>query len=136
MTDLEIFPDVEHALTVLLADLGTTGTFLPADLHAEGVMPFHLVGRFTGSDDRITDRAIIGIDTFAGTLGDGRPAAEQVRQRMLAAPHAVTIPATVDTPEHVVVIDSAVTGEAPHEVPWGDSTIRRWVSSYTVTLRR
>lgn len=129
-TPLEVFPDVEDAVVELLAGLGTSGTQLPVDLKVSA--PFHLVYRFAGRDDRITDSAVIGIDTFAATRAIALPLAEQVRQRLLAAPHVVTLPGGAG----VVVIDNVSTSEAPHEVPYGDSDVRRWVSSYTVTLRR
>lgn len=124
-TVLAPFSDVEDALLILLDDLGPNGTFKPA-----GVTDFILVYAFTGSDDRITDTPRVGIDVFAPTRTIGLPRAEAVRQRMLAAPHAVT------TPSGVVVIDSVRTGQRPVEIPYGDSQVRRWESSYTVELRR
>lgn len=133
-TPLAPFPDVEETLIVLLADIDAEGgTSLPADIKEH--LPFLFVYRFAGSDDRITDRAVVGVDILiAGNVVAARAAgvalAEQVRQRLIAAPHVVTV---VDD---VVVIDNVTTAEAPHEVPYGDSGIRRWVSSYTVSLRR
>ena len=125
---LATFPDVEDAILVLLEDLATVGTFTPADLKDH--LPFVLAYRFAGTDDGITDRAVVGIDTFAATRDVGLALAEQVRQRIVAAPHVVEVN---DSP---VVIDTARTAEAPHEVAYGDSGVRRWVSSYTVTVRR
>lgn len=122
------FPDVKAALRVLLADLGETGTFTPIDLRDR--MPFLLVYRFAGADDRVTDTARVGIDVFTGTYTAGEFLAEQVRQRVIAAPHRI------QTDTGVVVIDDAITDSAPVEVPYGDSAIRRWVASYRVTYRR
>lgn len=123
------FPDIQDVVVEMLGDLdGTAGTFVPADLTER--LPFHLVYRFAGRDDRITDRPIVGIDTFAGTYAIGAPLAELVRQQLIAAPHVVTLPSGV------VVVDTVTTSEGPHEVPYGDSAVRRWVSAYTLTLRR
>lgn len=131
-----MFPDVEDALLTLLADLGDVGTKLPTDLK-DRINPsagppgsFHRVYRFAGPDDGITDRPVVGIDTFAGTRAVGFPSAEQVRQLMIAAPH------TIVTATGTVVLDSVTTAESPHEVPWGDSAVRRWVASYRLALRR
>lgn len=128
MTPLAVFPDVEDALLTLIADLGDAGTFTPSDLKDR--LPFHLVYRFAGADDGVTDRATVGIDTFDAKRQTGKPLAEQVRQLVIATPHVVV------TDAGPVVIDFARTAEAPHEVPYGDSMVRRWVSSYVVTLRR
>ena len=136
MDALAVFPDIEDALLTFLADLGDTGTKLPDDLKtilnptAGPPGTFHRVYRFAGPDDGITDLPVVGIDTFAGTRAVGFPAAEAVRQRMIAAPH------TIVTDTGTVVIDTVATAEAPHEVPWGDSAVRRWVASYRLTLRR
>jgi hypothetical protein len=70
------------------------------------------------------------VDVFAANRSTGLPLAEAVRQRMTAAPHRVT------TTTGVVVIDTVTTAQGPVEVPYGDSRLRRWESSYTVTLRR
>jgi hypothetical protein len=128
MTDLAPFPDVEDVLAVLVADLGATGSYVPANLKDQ--LPFHHLYRFGGRDDRISDSAIVAIDTFAGTRAIALQRAEQVRQRLLAAPHAVI------TGAGTVVVDYARTGDGPHEKPWGDSTVRRMTATYTVTLRR
>jgi hypothetical protein len=88
------------------------------------------VYRFAGADDRITDRPVIGVDTFAATRSEAIRLAEQVRQRLLAAPHVV------DVDDGLVVIDTASTAEGPHEVPYGDSAIRRFAAAYFLSLRR
>lgn len=122
------FPSAEDAVLVLLDDLGAAGTYLPADLHAR--LPFHLVYRFAGRDDGLTDFPVVGVDTFAPTRVQGQDLAERARQRLTAAPHQVTVDGLV------VVLDDVRTAEGPHEVPYGDARTRRWVASYTVELRR
>lgn len=129
MDPLDEFPDIEDAVCELLEDLIAVGTDLPSDLKAS--LPFVRVYRFAGGDDRITDRAVIGVDTFAGTRSDARSLAEQVRQRLIAAPHVVEFDDGL-----VVVIDTAITSEGPHEVPWGDAAVRRRAATYSLTLRR
>ena len=125
---LAVWPDVELLVVELLKPTGNAGGWKPADLTDQ--LPFRHVYRFAGADDGITDRPVIGIDTFAVTRHAGWLLAQQDRQLLLATPHAITVDQTTK------VIDTVTTSEAPHEVPYGDSQVRRWVSSYTVSLRR
>ena len=128
MTPLAPFPDIEAAFIARLNGIITAGTFASADIKSR--MPYALVYRFAGGDNGLEDRAVVGVDVYAGTRSQGLPLAEQVRQSLTATPFYVTV--GTDT----VVVDSVTTAEAPHEVPYGDTAIRRWVSTYTVTLRR
>jgi hypothetical protein len=87
--------------------------------------------RFGGVDDRITDRPFIGVDAFAGTRAAAIRLAGRIQQRVIAAPHVVAID---DGP--VAVIDTATTREGPHQVPYGDSKVRRVAAVYSLALRR
>lgn len=126
------FPDVEDVIVTLLEDdaggADHAGTVIPTDLKDR--LPFVFIYRFGGRDDRITDVASIEIDTFAATRADGMALAETLRQRLTSAPHNVT------TEDGVVVVDTVSTLEAPREVPYGDSDVRRFASAFSVSLRR
>lgn len=131
---LAAFPNVEDAITILLAaalDLadGRTGTRTPADLKAR--MPFVLAYRFAGADDGLVDRVELGVDVFAGTYAAGQPLAERTRQVLIAAPHVVDVPGIGK-----VLLDSVRTTAAPIEVPYGDDSVRRWTSTYRISVRR
>lgn len=124
MADLTVFPDIEAGLLELLADFGTCGTVVPADL--DGTLPFVRVSRFGGGDDRISDTGFVDIDTFAVRRADAYQLAESVRQRLISGPHVLT----------VGTFDVVGTNTGPHEVPWANTGVRRFTAAYQVTTRR
>jgi len=126
VTDLAVFIDIETAVMDLLADLATggIGTVTPSNLNTS--MPFVRVTRIGGGDTRITDTARVDVDAFGATRTVAYNLAEACRQRLISGPH-VTAPG---------VLDSVTTDAGPHEVPWGDPTIRRFTASYSVSSRR
>lgn len=125
MADLAVFCDIEAAVIALIADIIPAATIAPPDLGSMG--PFARVSRFGGSDNLITDTARVDVDCFAATRAEAYAAAEQVRQRLLCAPHVID---TVGT------IDRAATLTSPNEVPWADPNLRRFTASYSLTSRR
>ena len=129
------WPDVEDALTVLLAPLasdpGNTGTETPDDLQGrldanDYTGTFIRVGRFGGPDDGITDAARVDVDVFAARRSVAVAAAETVRQFLVAGPHVVGD----------VLLDEITTDSGPSPAPWDDPNVRRRTASYTVAARR
>ena len=122
------FPDTERALAHLLADLAGgldhVGTETPANLGDR--LPYIRVRRFGGTDDGLTDLAIVDIDSFADTRTASVDLAEAIRDRLLAGPHHVT----------GAVIDRVVTSTAPREIPWSGDAVRRWAATYRAAARR
>lgn len=128
MAVLTKFPPAPEVLASLLEQIATAQTQVGADL--KSVMPMYRTYRFGGGDNGITDLPLLGVDAFAGTYAEAEDLAEEGRQLIIAAPHNVV------TDDGVVVIDRAYTIEGPHEVPYGDSGVRRIVASYALQLRR
>lgn len=128
LADLEGWPDPEVALIAVLGDLAPVSVAVPADPQGTySWLPFITANRIGGSDDRVTDDAQMAVDVFAASKGAASKLAEQVRQRLLAAPH-VTAEA---------VIDQVTTGTAPNETPYGDTTkVRRYSATYFCRMRR
>lgn len=124
MADMSHFVDVETALMDLLSDLGTTGTYTPNSLVSS--LPFIRIMRIGGSDDRFFDLARISIDAFQTTRPLAYALAESIRQRLITGPN-VTAPG---------VLETALTDVGPHEIPWGDTKIRRFTADYTISVRR
>lgn len=129
------YPDVEDALTLLLAPLASdpdnTGTETPSDLqdrlNADNYAgSFIRVGRFGGPDDGITDAGRYDVDVFAARRSVAVAVAEDVRQFLTAGPHVVGD----------VLLDEAVTNSGPSPAPWDDPTVRRRTASYTIAARR
>jgi hypothetical protein len=124
MSDLAPFVDLELAVMQTITDLATTGTVTPDNLQT--VTPFIRVSRIGGPDSLFIDSGRIDLDCFATTRSAAYSLAESCRQRLLTVPHVVSAGR----------IDSVTTDSGPHEVPWGDPTVRRFTASYTVTARR
>jgi hypothetical protein len=108
----------------LLVDLAPTGTTTPSNLQT--AMPFVRVTRIGGSDTRIFDDPRVDIDAFAGTREAAYVLAEACRQRLINYPHRTSLG----------LIDLVTTDAGPHEVPWGDTTVRHFTSSYSLSARR
>ena len=100
-------------------------TELPADLGS--VVPVIQVTRFGGSDDALTlDAANIDVDTFADTRDASRALAEQVRAAM-----RLHLPGYAD---NGAAVQSVTTISAPRWVPYDNTSLRRFVASYRITI--
>jgi hypothetical protein len=108
----------------LLSGLAPTGTVTPPNLNTS--LPFIRVMRIGGGDTRFIDTAHVDVDAFGATREAAYTLAEACRQILLAFPLVTA----------AGVIDSVETQAGPHEIPWGNSNVRRRTSSYTITARR
>ena len=99
-------------------------TELPADL---GAVPTIQVTRFGGSDDWITlDAANIDVDTFAATRDASRSLAGQVRSAL-----RLHLPGYA---ANGAAVQSVTTISAPRWVPYDNTSLRRFVASYRITI--
>ena len=124
MSDLAPFCDIEMAVIQTLTDLAPGGTVTPPNLDTS--LPFLRVTRIGGPDTRFIDTARIDVDAFDDLRADAYALAEAVRQRLLNVPHIVAAGR----------LDSVITDSGPHEVPWGDTKVRRFTASYSISSRR
>jgi hypothetical protein len=100
-------------------------TELPANL--ADVVPAIQVTRFGGSDDFITlDAANIDIDTFAATRDASRSLSEQVRAAL-----RLHLPGYA---ANGAAVQSVTTISAPRWVPYDNTSLRRFVASYRITI--
>ena len=105
-----------------------TSTRIPSDL-AESV-PLIRVMRGPGSDDRITDSALLDVESFTardGSAVDMWDLAEAVREAM----HALTGNAV-----NGVLIDRVTTATGPTYLDYGNPAVSRVVSSYRFEARK
>lgn len=125
------YPDVEHAVADLLADLGTCGTETRPSLAA--TLPYIRITRTGGADDLVTDTSTVSVDVFGASADDAKATAEAIRQRL-------TRPASmlgVDRQTGHGRIDRAATVTGPNRLPPTDSgNLRMVVASYSITMRR
>jgi hypothetical protein len=123
------FVDAERAVVLLLEPLavGNTDIDTPDDLAAH--LPFVKVYRIGGQGDRWNDAPRIDVDVFAAR-GSRTTALDLIRQcqaTLLSFPHLI---------DDVGVIDRVDVDVTPNEVPWQNTDIVRFTSSYKVTVRR
>lgn len=118
------FPDGEDIGLDLLAGLAPTVLVTPVELNP----PLIVIRRVGGSDDYITDRCRLQVQTFGSTHIQARDLAEACRQKILAAPGAALVAG--------FVIDRAVTDSAPAYVDYGLPSIHRYIATYRLEFRR
>lgn len=96
-------------------------------------LPYRAVHRVTGSGDLITDRAVVWVHTFAATYAAASHAATDTHLRMLMLADDPLL--DVSMPDGGVANCESVSGDWPHEEPYGaEAIVRRFVSEYTIAL--
>lgn len=101
-----------------------SGTRTP-DVFSPSNLPFHRIVHLGGPRDALNDYARFDIDTFAATRGAAKTAAEQL--------HDLLLPRTRLTS---AIIDSVRTDASPHQAPWDNTNVRRFLATYQITARR
>lgn len=120
------YPDIESVVIAALvgAELALhAGREIPSNLRY--MMPFTLVERVGGPDDGITDSATVNIDVLSSSVDVAKTRSESIRDWL-----------TGDTRSPRHPIDRAETVAGPQEIPYGDSGVRRWTTSYEISARR
>lgn len=123
-----MFADVEAAvvayLPVQVPSLVGVSVELPNDLKTR--VPFALVTRVGGSDDYITDTALVDVDVFGTTRVQALEAARAVHNAMMHLRHSSV---------NGVLIDLVETETGPSWVNWADENVQRYVMSYRIDSR-
>lgn len=116
-----------------LAPLGEVG----AQRGPGAPLPYRMVQRVAGSDDKVVDSGIYQVDTFAATFDDAEHQARLTHERMLrlgpplAAQQRVTL-----ADDTVVFVDSVTTSQSPTWLQFTDAApIARFVARYSVDIR-
>lgn len=126
-----MWPDVESALIadcdLMLASAEIsalpTSTDRPAGLNGNRFVQIQAV---TGTDDGLTDRALVDIDCFAPDRDQARDLAERVRSWMGGLPGKLA---------GGVLIDAVATSVRPHWLDFKNPAIQRFAASYRVSTR-
>lgn len=131
------FPDTQVVLATLLQSglaglpAKRAGGVRPAAEALKKSLPYVVTYRIGGSDDGITDSAVMVVEVYADKYAVGQPLAEQARACIAAAPLLVAMPGG-----RTVVIDDTATLNSPFEVPYSDATVRLWTATYRLAARR
>lgn len=126
-------PDGVEVLIKWLSPLGEVRDDRPSG----AVLPYRMVTRIDGDDDRITDKGVYSIHTFAATKPAAQAAAMQTHRRMLyLAGQFVDQQKVTLSDGRVVQADDVLTPEHPKWEQWDQlNTLHRFVATYRVDLR-
>jgi len=133
-------PSVTEFVTVWLAtQFGATGvgaerpTATPAN---PTPLPYRMVNRVSGHDDKVFESNIVSVHTFADSMTDAEAAAYVTHRWMLALgpPIVGQQPVTISNSQ-VVVADCVSTMQSPIWVDYEDVNLRRFVARYEIDLR-
>lgn len=106
-----------------------TGTALPEKL--EEALPICRVTGIGGTDDRITDRVRVTVESFAALRTDAHDQAEAARMLMLALAHTQLR----DAGGSGWVIDTVETLSRPTWIDYANDHVQRFIATYELTSR-
>ena len=115
----------------LVAYLSPTFVNVATEMEAKPPMPFFLVKRVAGSEDMISDEAVVSIHCFAAS----RTAASDAAMSMHARMKALTAKTSVTVGGKAYGVDFRDVEEVPKLVDYDDKTLRRFVGRYRIGLR-
>lgn len=121
-------PDVEDVIVAWLSALGTASVERPAG----DDLPFFMVTRIDGDDDKIWDYPLVQVDCFNTDRNSANLVARTAHRRMLSLrPNdIITLPGG-----GTATVDRICTEQGPKYVDWGIDTIQRYVMQYQIALR-
>lgn len=125
-------PDGTEVLIQWLKELAETSDERPTG----AVLPYIMVHRVGGGDDRLVDKGRYQIHTFAATKVAAQELASRVHRRMQLLAGQFTDSKAVTISTGVVAADNVTTEEGPVYIQWvNDNSIYRYVATYVVELR-
>lgn len=121
-------PDVEDAVVQWLSVLGTASTERPAG----EALPFFMVTRVGGDDDKIWDYPVVDVDVFHTDRNSANLAARTAHRKMLSLlpDDEITL---YDGSK--ATVDEVCTEHGPKYVDWDVDTMQRYVMRYQLMLR-
>jgi hypothetical protein len=127
-------PSINEVVVAWLLPIGAANS-ASVERPTGAVLPFRMVNRVAGKDDKITDSATVSVHTFGATMDEAEAAARMTHRRMLALgpPIGAQEPVTIST--GTVVVDCVETSQSPVWIDYEDTNIRRFVARYEIDLR-
>lgn len=99
-------------------------------------LPFRLVQRVAGSDDKVVDSGIYQVDTFATTFDQCEALAFLTHERMLRLGPPLAPQQRVTISTGTVFVDSVTTSQSPAWLQYTDAApVVRFVARYAVDIR-
>lgn len=121
-------PDVEDVIVAYLSALGTASVERPAG----DDLPFFMVTRVDGDDDKVWDYPVIQVDCFNTDRNSANLVARTAHRKMLSLQpmDEITLP-----DGSKATVDRVCTDHGPKYVDWGIESIQRYVMQYHIDLR-
>lgn len=121
-------PDIEDVVVSWLSTLGTASVERPAG----DSLPFFMVTRVAGDDDKVWDYTTVDVDTFGADRNAAADAARTAHRRMISL-----LPSDEITlyDGSKATVDHIETEHGPRFVEWDVDTIERYVARYRIDLR-
>lgn len=121
--------DIEEFLVVYLQPISPGN--VAVEMGIQPVLPFVLIGRAAGGDDKVTDRPIVDVNVFHSTRALSSSSATQMHlmMRALTAKTAVTISTGTKC------IDRVITIHGPSYLKYEDENLKRYVARYEIETR-
>lgn len=99
-------------------------------------LPFRMVQRVAGSDDKVVDSGIYQVDTFAATFEAAESEALLTHERMLTLGPPLAPQQRVTISAGVVWVDSVTTSQSPTWLQFTEAAqISRFTARYSVDIR-
>lgn len=128
-------PSVSEVVVAWLAPIGPANG-VSVERPTGDVLPYRMVTRVAGKDDKITDCAVVSVHTFATSMTLAESEARLTHRRMLElGPPIVGQQSVTISGDQVVMVDSVETSMAPVWIDYEDNQIRRFVARYAIDLR-
>lgn len=125
-------PSAAEVVITWLAELGEVGPERPAG----AALPYRWVNVVAGADDKVTERLIVSVHTFAETFDAAELEARRTHQRMLQLGPPLAPQQAVTLYDNTVAkVDSVTTSQTPIWSDYGENTVHRFVARYTIELR-
>jgi hypothetical protein len=129
----------EFVTTYLAAQFGVTGVGAEKPVSTgtnPTPLPYRMVNRVSGMDDKVFESSIVTVHTFAGSMASAEAAAYVTHGWMLSLgpPIVGQVPVTISNSQ-IVVADCVETKQSPVWLDYEDADLRRFYARYEIELR-
>jgi hypothetical protein len=127
----------EFVVTYLQTQFGATGVGAekPTTGPTGTLLPYRMVNRVSGHDDKVFESSIVSVHTFADTMTDAESAAYVTHGWMLALGPPIVGQTAVTISTGSVMANCVETMQSPIWVDYEDTNLRRFVARYEIELR-
>jgi hypothetical protein len=129
-----VFVDTEEACVNYLAGVspGNVSVQMPIIWQIPLTAPFILIERCSGSDDRVSEKAIVDVHTFHSTRDLASRTARYIHYLMMIWTPKVGVSMSTGDIVHVDLVETI---HGPVWADYGDENLKRYTARYQITSR-